>query len=481
MAEALGERLWGVRLDTSEQLVDVALQDEPDPDRNRGVTALLARRVRDALDAAGHRHVRIVVSGGFDAEKIARFEAEGAPVDAYGVGSSLLRGQNDFTADVVRVDGRPLAKAGRQENPNPRLAARRLEAQHRRDATVRGELGAVAQDVDVGRLRQRALDGRLDDVVDVLGRAAVGRARRGAVGAEPAAGGAADPGRREAGLDEQGLDALLVDGRPAPRAGRWRRGPGPPAKASTSRASAASSRARRPASMRGAAARRTSSALVCSTSRSSRPARRSRRYGCRWASKSPASSLRGADEDPRGQIVLEVLEGDLGRAAQVVVGVLVDRALVVGLRPAALVVAAAQLVLDELDLLERRARTAEQPRDAAVDEQRAPALGRPMADSGSMKGASAITGSCSTGSESLRTSKRSAALEAKTARPWAPLASEAAAAELGLDALEVGAQRAARRGYSAVVVADQARRRGRAASAPRCRAPRRWRTRADRG
>ena len=121
VADALGDRLWGVRLDTSEQLVDVALQDEPDPDRNRGVTSLLTRRVRDALDAAGHRQVRIVVSGGFDAEKITRFEAEGAPVDAYGVGSSLLRGQNDFTADVVRVDGRPLSKAGRQENPNPRL------------------------------------------------------------------------------------------------------------------------------------------------------------------------------------------------------------------------------------------------------------------------------------------------------------------------------------------------------------------------
>ena len=64
--------------------------------------------------------------------------------------------------------------------------------------------------------------------------------------------------------------------------------------------------------------------------------------------------LRGADEDPGRQIVLQVGEGDLGRVAQVVVGVLVDRALVVGLRPAALVVAAAQLVLDELDLLERR-------------------------------------------------------------------------------------------------------------------------------
>jgi nicotinate phosphoribosyltransferase len=121
VAAALGERLWGVRLDTSEQLVDVALQGEPEPDSHRGVTSLLTRRVRDALDAAGHETVRIVVSGGFDAEKIARFEGEGAPVDAYGVGSSLLRGQNDFTADVVRVDGRALAKAGRHERPNPRL------------------------------------------------------------------------------------------------------------------------------------------------------------------------------------------------------------------------------------------------------------------------------------------------------------------------------------------------------------------------
>jgi nicotinate phosphoribosyltransferase len=121
VAEALGDKLWGVRLDTSERLVDVALKDEPHPDLHRGVTLLLARRVRNALDDAGHRNVRIVVSGGFDAEKIARFEAEGAPVDAYGVGSSLLRGQNDFTADVVRVDGRPVAKVGRQERPNPRL------------------------------------------------------------------------------------------------------------------------------------------------------------------------------------------------------------------------------------------------------------------------------------------------------------------------------------------------------------------------
>jgi nicotinate phosphoribosyltransferase len=121
VAEALGDDLWGVRLDTSERLVDVALADEPHPALHHGVTPLLTRRVRTALDDAGYRRVRIVVSGGFDAEKITRFEAEGTPVDAYGVGSSLLRGQNDFTADVVRVDGRPVAKVGREEHPNPRL------------------------------------------------------------------------------------------------------------------------------------------------------------------------------------------------------------------------------------------------------------------------------------------------------------------------------------------------------------------------
>ena len=81
----------------------------------------LARRVRDGLDRAGHTGTRIVVSGGFDAERIAAFEAAAAPVDAYGVGSSLLRGENDFTADAVRVDGRPCAKVGREERPNPRL------------------------------------------------------------------------------------------------------------------------------------------------------------------------------------------------------------------------------------------------------------------------------------------------------------------------------------------------------------------------
>jgi nicotinate phosphoribosyltransferase len=122
VAGALGDRLWGVRLDTSERMVDRALWHEMGDFKPTGVNAVLVERVREALDRAGHERVRIVVSGGFDAAKIRDFEELGAPVDAYGVGSSLVRGENDFTADVVRLEGRDCAKAGRRFNPNPRLA-----------------------------------------------------------------------------------------------------------------------------------------------------------------------------------------------------------------------------------------------------------------------------------------------------------------------------------------------------------------------
>jgi nicotinate phosphoribosyltransferase len=121
VASALGPQLWGVRLDTSETLVDRALLDELGGFDPRGVNPRLVEKVRSALDGAGFDQVRIVASGGFNVERINRFEELGVPVDAYGVGSSLIRGQNDYTADVVLLDGRSVAKVGRSFNPNPRL------------------------------------------------------------------------------------------------------------------------------------------------------------------------------------------------------------------------------------------------------------------------------------------------------------------------------------------------------------------------
>ena len=129
VAHALGQRLWGVRVDTSESLVDKSVLDElrrrdgvAAPDDLRGVTPRLVELLRTALDDAGYGHVRIVASGGFDAEKIRRFEELGVPVDVYGVGSALVHGTGfDHTADIVRVNGRDLAKTGRRYLPSERL------------------------------------------------------------------------------------------------------------------------------------------------------------------------------------------------------------------------------------------------------------------------------------------------------------------------------------------------------------------------
>ncbi|HET8714046.1 MAG TPA: hypothetical protein VFM23_10240, partial [Gemmatimonadales bacterium] len=121
VARALGPRLYGVRLDTSETLVDRSVVPQMGTFKPTGVNPQLVRNVRGALDANGFQHVKIVVSGGFTVDKIRHFEEEGVPVDAYGVGSSLFQGRFDFTADVVMLEGKPCAKVGRSYRPNPRL------------------------------------------------------------------------------------------------------------------------------------------------------------------------------------------------------------------------------------------------------------------------------------------------------------------------------------------------------------------------
>ena len=120
-AKEFGERLWGVRLDTSGTMVDRSLWSEMGEFAPTGVNRRLVEQVRDALDGEGFEHVRVIVSGGFNAERIAAFEATEVPVDSYAVGSSLLKGSADYTADVVLREGRPCAKVGRVHRPSARL------------------------------------------------------------------------------------------------------------------------------------------------------------------------------------------------------------------------------------------------------------------------------------------------------------------------------------------------------------------------
>ncbi len=123
VARELGDRLYGVRLDTAGTMVDDSVISQMGTFDPTGVNPQLVWTVREALDAESFQHVKIIVSGGFTVRKIRQFEELGVPVDAYGVGSSLFHGQGefDFTADVVMVSGKPCAKVGRTHRLNARL------------------------------------------------------------------------------------------------------------------------------------------------------------------------------------------------------------------------------------------------------------------------------------------------------------------------------------------------------------------------
>ena len=98
VAEALGERLNGIRLDT--------------PGSRRGDFVRIIEEVRWELDLRGHQHVQIIVSGGLDEDEVRRLRPI---VDAFGVGTSIANAPTiDFSMDIVEIEGEPIAKRGKQ-------------------------------------------------------------------------------------------------------------------------------------------------------------------------------------------------------------------------------------------------------------------------------------------------------------------------------------------------------------------------------
>ena len=147
LAEAERYRLFGVRPDTSGNLRDQSVPPLGLKELDMGVTPRLVFLLRQSIDDAWKRwtlapewiaraqawcrEIKIVVTGGFSAKKIQRFEELGVPADIYGVGASLFSNSNeegtnnDFTADIVRVRiddaWRELVKVGRRARDNPEL------------------------------------------------------------------------------------------------------------------------------------------------------------------------------------------------------------------------------------------------------------------------------------------------------------------------------------------------------------------------
>ncbi|MEM4277752.1 MAG: nicotinate phosphoribosyltransferase [Candidatus Nitrosocaldus sp.] len=94
--EELGNRLYGVRLDT--------------PSSRRGNRRRIVEEVRWELSIRGGRDVKIFVSGGLDEQEVAELRDV---VDGFGVGTSVSAAPPvDFSFKVVEVDGRAIAKRG---------------------------------------------------------------------------------------------------------------------------------------------------------------------------------------------------------------------------------------------------------------------------------------------------------------------------------------------------------------------------------
>ncbi|WP_027120639.1 nicotinate phosphoribosyltransferase [Mycoplasmopsis lipofaciens] len=117
----LGSKLSGVRIDTSKNMKDHMFDNEIDKEEYYGVNVEQVKRLRKALDQAGAKDVKIIVSSGFDYKKIKHFEENNAPVDFYGVGQSIFKLTSSFSADATLLNNKKQAKEGREYRNNPNL------------------------------------------------------------------------------------------------------------------------------------------------------------------------------------------------------------------------------------------------------------------------------------------------------------------------------------------------------------------------
>ncbi|MCI0408441.1 MAG: nicotinate phosphoribosyltransferase, partial [Acidobacteria bacterium] len=98
VAEALGERLFAVRLDT--------------PASRRGDMLEILKEVRWELNSRGFSWVKLFVSGGLNEAEIQRLNPL---ADAYGVGTAISNAPvMNFALDLIEIDGRPIAKRGKR-------------------------------------------------------------------------------------------------------------------------------------------------------------------------------------------------------------------------------------------------------------------------------------------------------------------------------------------------------------------------------
>ncbi len=98
VADALKERLYGIRFDT--------------PGSRRGDMKQIVKETKWELDLRGYKNIKLMVSGGLDENKVAELKEI---VDLFGVGTYISNSPVvDFAMDIVEIEHRPNAKRGKE-------------------------------------------------------------------------------------------------------------------------------------------------------------------------------------------------------------------------------------------------------------------------------------------------------------------------------------------------------------------------------
>lgn len=107
------QKLFAVRVDTSISIKDVYFKNKANKELY-GSNPALIKALRKKLDENNGNHVQIIVSSGFNPDKIRFFEKEKAPVDSYGVGEYIMQINHHFSCDAVKLNNKKNAKIGRE-------------------------------------------------------------------------------------------------------------------------------------------------------------------------------------------------------------------------------------------------------------------------------------------------------------------------------------------------------------------------------
>jgi len=159
VAEALGKKLAAVRLDT--------------PGSRRGDFRTILKEVRWELDIRGFRDVKIIASGGMDEESILELNDF---ADGYGVGTRIASAPSiDFALDICEVDGKPLAKRGKESGRKEIIACAKCGARQVVPKTAKigkCECGGKFEALRVPLVRRGRRAGKSQTIADIRRRVA---------------------------------------------------------------------------------------------------------------------------------------------------------------------------------------------------------------------------------------------------------------------------------------------------------------------